>query len=196
MYFIGDVHGEFDKYKKIIEKIPNSIQVGDLGLGFFQKSDKQYKDLIKANPEHKFIRGNHDNPNVCQEMQTYLGNFGYLNKKDIFFFSGAYSIDKNCRVEGLSWWKNEELNLDQFKKALELYVENKPEIVVSHDCPQSIFLHLFYENDSSQTRRFLDLLFFEHKPKIWIFGHHHISKKILSNKTEFICLKSLETIKI
>jgi hypothetical protein len=34
MLLIGDVHGRFRAYKRIIKSAPASIQVGDMGVGF------------------------------------------------------------------------------------------------------------------------------------------------------------------
>ena len=34
MRFIGDVHGKFTQYKRLIADVPASIQVGDMGVGF------------------------------------------------------------------------------------------------------------------------------------------------------------------
>ena len=69
MRFIGDVHGKWKKYKRIIKDCDASIQVGDLGLGFVRKhgwsagqiySNPPHYAMVKG--DHKFIRGNHDNP--------------------------------------------------------------------------------------------------------------------------------------
>ena len=34
MRFIGDVHGKYGQYKKLIAEVDSSIQVGDMGVGF------------------------------------------------------------------------------------------------------------------------------------------------------------------
>lgn len=48
----------------------------------------------------------------------------------------------------------------------------------------------------SQTRTMLQKMFEEHKPELWIFGHHHKSKDEVINGTRFICLDELETFEI
>lgn len=72
--FIGDVHGNWKRYKKIINDCDTSIQVGDFGVGFISKITEQ----VHSNPpydhmkrgDHRFIRGNHDNPNVCKSIHS------------------------------------------------------------------------------------------------------------------------------
>ena len=32
--FIGDVHGKYNRYRDIIRDCENTIQVGDMGIGF------------------------------------------------------------------------------------------------------------------------------------------------------------------
>ena len=49
--FIGDVHGHFDEYNKMVREIPGTtIQVGDKGLGFG-------KDDLFDPPENAFLSG-------------------------------------------------------------------------------------------------------------------------------------------
>jgi len=56
--------------------------------------------LPELPPEHKFIRGNHDDPKFCREHPNYLGNFGYLPDDELFFVSGAQTA--SWRVLGNS----------------------------------------------------------------------------------------------
>lgn len=62
-FFIGDVHGKFNKYIDILKNnnYNISIQVGDFGIGF---ADIEYPTELGSN--NFFIRGNHDNPHVCK----------------------------------------------------------------------------------------------------------------------------------
>jgi Icc-related predicted phosphoesterase len=39
----------------------------------------------------------------------------------------------------------------------------------------------------------LHMMFQEHQPKLWVFGHHHQSKDVQINGTRFVCLNELET---
>lgn len=82
-------------------------------------------------------------------------------------------------------------------EAFDKYCEVRPKIVVSHDCPQSVMMQLFRYPEKSQTRTMLEMMFQEHQPELWIFGHHHKSKdEIINGGTRFICLSELETFEI
>ena len=57
---------------------------------------------------HKFIRGNHDDPQACREHPYWIKDG--LIENDIMYIGGAWSIDREYRTEGVSWWRDEELS--------------------------------------------------------------------------------------
>lgn len=195
LLLIGDVHGEFNRYKYIINNQESeSIQLGDLGLGFPTTSYTNKHSLTNCEmlAKHKFIRGNHDNPESCREHPNYLGDYGMY--KGIFYISGAWSIDKKYRTIGVDWWPDEELYYTELYKAIDLFKKNKPKIVISHDCPQ-IISGLLYPDSNVDTRTGLamDEMLHCHTPDLWIFAHHHRSENFTKFGTEFRCLDILET---
>jgi hypothetical protein len=198
MYLIGDIHGRFVEYFEVIKDLEESIQLGDFGLGFGNRNfgDDYYKEEVKKYPNHKFIRGNHDNPQVCNSMPNCLGDFGYIEKLDLFYVAGAYSIDRHIRIEGVDWWKEEELDYATFQKVVDLYEQVKPSIVISHDCPMDVIPYMSGKPIRNSTSSNLNYLFYKHQPKKWYFGHHHLSKDLLIEKTNFICLDIFEIKKI
>lgn len=186
MLFVGDIHGEFSNFKKRIFKDKEYIQLGDMGLGFDKNIDKLYPIDYKI----KFIRGNHDNPEVCKRHPHYLGDFGMY--KGIFYISGAASIDRQYRIEGVSWWPDEELNYLQQKECMNLYLKERPDIIITHDCPLKVCKEIYTHEFKNVTGAFFDRLFEEHNPKKWIFAHHHKSFEINVGITKFICLDTME----
>jgi hypothetical protein len=111
MLVIGDVHGGFRQYKRLIKGVPASIQVGDMGVGFMriragiERSDGAGDVQYLANPPHyamlpghRFIRGNHDNPGVCRRHSQWIPD-GHVEGHTMFI-GGALSIDRQWRVEG------------------------------------------------------------------------------------------------
>jgi hypothetical protein len=191
---IGDVHGLYDMYyAKLNEN--SSIQLGDMGVGF-----PNYPDPKELPKQHTFIRGNHDNPEVCRKHPNYLGDFGYLPDWDMFYISGALSIDKAIRVEGRDWWDEEELYMKDANAALDLYTQVKPRIVVSHDCPEiaKIVLLTWKKkfNIPSRTNQLLQAMFERHQPSFWYFAHYHISKTFTIHNTQFQVLNEFEKIEI
>jgi len=169
---VNDPHGQF-------------VQVGDLGIGFPKSQSNSFRKKFH------FIRGNHDNPDICRKHPNYLGEFGNttIDGRDIFFISGAFSIDREYRTEGVDWWSEEELSMLQCREVMEMYLETKPEIVVSHDGPQQATHNLLIGQPlSTRTGQLLSSMFTFHKPKYWIFGHWHKNWRAEIEGTNFICL--------
>lgn len=191
---IGDIHGKFQEYYyPIISRLDKkrSIQVGDMGLGFPSTKD----EVFTPPRQHKFIRGNHDNPEVCRKHPNYLGDFGYIEKWDLFYVSGAWSIDRKYRIEGSTWWSEEELGMKDSNDALKLYMESKPRIMITHDCPEiakiNTLTHIHGENPNNiptRTNQLFQAMFEFHKPSYWFFGHYHVSHLFQIHNTQFRCL--------
>lgn len=188
---IGDVHGKYQNYLNIVKNHEYTIQLGDYGFKY-----ESLKDVDHNN--HLIIGGNHDNMDKIINTAHYLGDYGYteLNGINFFWYRGAYSIDRQYRTIGINYWSNEENNIETFIKARELYRKVKPDLVLTHDCPESIVYqmlspnHRIYQNITNWA---LQELFNIHQPKRWFFGHHHQSKTIQYGNTKFICLDELET---
>ena len=191
---IGDVHGKYKEYHEIIREVdrcPYTLQLGDFGF--------KYESLKNVDStRHLILPGNHDNYNDCYNYSHFLGDYGYtsLNRVEFFYYRGAYSIDRGDRTVGINWWENEQVSIDQFMKARELYRIVKPRIVISHDCPDSISYQLLkphqrkYENLTGWA---LQELLNIHQPNLWIFGHYHNARTIQYGNTKFVCLDELET---
>lgn len=187
MRYIGDVHGKFSAYEAIVEEVEESIQVGDFGIGFGEEPPF----LTEG---HRFIRGNHDNPEKCAIYPAYLGDYGMHG--DIFFAGGGYSKDAALRQPYIDWWPNEQLTWAQMKAAGDLFVQKKPDIVVTHMCPESVEESIFafpylYPNP---THQFLQSLLLFHTPKVWVFGHYHLSRDVKIDGCRYICLGELQYI--
>jgi predicted phosphodiesterase len=185
MRIIGDVHGRISDYMALANDAQESIQIGDMGLGFRGVS-------LPPSPDHKFFRGNHDSPQACRAHPNYIGDWGHDAEKGIFWLSGADSIDKHLRREGVSWWRDEELSVAQFQEALDIYERAKPRVVLSHDGPQAFIEAGFGIRDRSRTRQALQAAYELWQPDVWIHGHHHLRREFESPEgTLFVCLPEL-----
>lgn len=200
MIFIGDIHGAWKYYRELISNITHTptIQVGDFGMGFPGMIDPP-----KVEGNHWFIRGNHDSPEVCRRHPNYLGDYGFRQEWDMFFVGGADSIDKHMRVEGVSWWRDEELEYGTFMdKIIPLYEASKPRIVVTHTCPMSILYDVIpvWANDrgrgAGKTERALQAMLEIHQPDLWVFGHWHRHVETRRMGCKFVCVNSLQLIEI
>lgn len=198
---IGDAHGHMHELQGIQRHISKgrSIQLGDVGFGF--------REIPEFGSQHKFIRGNHDDPAKAAAHPQYLGDFGYLPEDDLFYVSGAFSIDWVMRTEGRSWWREEELSPARLQEAIDLYKQVKPGRVISHECPskaneallKDLLGAYFYEKGAlkkSRTCQALQRMFEIHEPGIWIFGHYHITKQFKIGRTTFQCLAELATFEL
>ncbi len=207
MRFIGDVHGKFDHYEKLIEGVESSIQIGDLGVGFCTldpqgvvQCPKPPYEAMKRAGSHRFIRGNHDNPTACRSESLWIED-GHI-EGDMFFCGGALSASRAKRTEGLNWWPDEELSEAEFAAIRSAYLEMRPKLMVTHDCPHSIAEAVLKHHQvdktvaQSRTRRTFQGMWGLHKPEIWIFGHWHLSMDRVIEGTRFICLDELKLIDI
>ena len=203
MRLIGDVHGKFDRYKKIIKDCPASIQVGDMGVGFRRTQGPNAGELYTNPPhyamvrgDHRFIRGNHDNPAECEKHSQWIMD-GSI-ESGVMFIGGAVSIDKQYRIEGYSWWPEEELSITELNDLVDVYVRVKPRVMVTHDCPmevgEEILRSAYNSRDKLQSRtcQALQAMWSAHSPELWCFGHWHVSFDHVLRGTRFVCLNELE----
>ena len=211
MRFIGDVHGLYTPYKRLISDVSESIQVGDMGVGFRRSGGGPRDGEIYSNPphyamvkgNHRFIRGNHDNPEECAKHSQWIPD-GRV-EGSMMFCGGAVSIDREFRREGYAWWANEELSAKELDGVMEKYLAAKPKVMVTHDCPESIAEAIFQgipgaangeakldPRFASRSRQAFQSMWEAHKPKLWIFGHWHESFDKVVEGTRFLCLAELE----
>lgn len=185
--FVGDIHGNNNEYLSIIHGVEKSIQVGDYGCGFVHNpipfSDRD---------NHRFIRGNHDNPHQCKAEANWIPD-GTV-EDNMMFIGGASSIDRHWRTEGLDWWPEEQCSYAQLDRFISIAHQVQPEIMVTHECPDSVSNVLCEHTglnkwpDESVTRKAFDVLFHIHKPKLWLFGHWHVDFDVVIDGCRFICL--------
>lgn len=201
--FIGDVHGKYGPYKRIIKNCSNSIQVGDMGVGFLRKTGYMAGESFENPPHyrmqpggHRFIRGNHDNPSTCRRHSQWIPD-GTI-EGDVMFVGGAVSVDKAWRTEGYDWWADEELSTPELYAIVDKYIEARPRVMVTHDCPEDFATTMCAMSGRqkldfpSRSRQAFQSMWSAHSPELWIFGHWHFSFDQVANGTRFVCLAELE----
>lgn len=195
--FIGDIHGLIYQYLTLIQESPlPTVQVGDFGFGFIHGNPIEYADADK----HRFIRGNHDSPAVCKEQPNFIPDGTVEN--NVGYLGGASSIDRMFRVEGVSWWEDEQCSISELHRILDRFCAEKPEVIISHECPEFVsnaICEAYSKTkyiDDNRTRQMLEQIYYHYKPKLHIFGHWHLDFDWTYQGTRFICLPELAYIDI
>jgi hypothetical protein len=138
-----------------------------------------------------FLPGNHENHEMLEAMheQSELTEEGFSEPAQNVFYTGrvnswewygkrfaavggAYSIDKDCRVPGRSWWSQELLTPDEIKAAREIgFVD----YLFTHDAPRmNPFQFLKSDLDSEINRSTMSSIAAEIVPERWFHGHYHV----------------------
>lgn len=205
MLLIGDIHGRWEDYAKILEiyRPENSVQLGDFGIGFAGEDPERLEQVRYAmdnfGGNNRYIRGNHDNPQSCQDDPRWIPDATFDDETGIFYLGGAWSIDRGFRREGATWWPDEELSMDELYAAIDIYERVKPRVVLSHECPEDIIGYMcpWYRREyPSRTREALGSMWSIHKPELWVFGHWHTTVTASFDGCQFTCLNELETLLI
>ena len=208
---IGDIHGEVNDYKTYaIDRFEGpTIQVGDFGVGFGQ-SDYWHESINDYHTAggHRFIRGNHDNPAQCREMQGWIPD-GTV-EGDVMFIGGAWSIDNPVappgwyrRTPGVDWWDDEECSQEQLEQFIETYANVKPRVMITHDCPNFISREMFFNSGKlkgpeypNRTSAAFTRMLHIHQPDFHFFGHWHFTRAYKYRNTTFVCLGILDYIDV
>jgi len=203
---LSDIHGfiqpviyNYAQRDDTIKGYDLLIQLGDFGFR------DTYKHLNKFDPARlRILGGNHDDYGAMRSLDIipyFLGNFGLLPESDgkVFFVRGAWSIDRDRRIEGWNWWKEEELSWSQMNDCLDLWdqVKDGVEVVLSHEAPMNFASVLFGSYPiETNTGKLLYEMWKMHEPKRWFCGHWHMQKTWKFGNTEFRCLAINESINI
>ena len=199
--FLGDVHNNIRHCINVANQNPDAtiIQVGDLGIGSPQSNQTFWSTAAELNKilpaNFRFFVGNHDCRTEAKKTPHCLSDYGEAYNR-FFFVSGADSIDRASRIEGLSWWADEELSIVQANDCLDKWKESKLNILVSHDCPQSFAEGFMLIYDKTLTRSLLQEMIDVRKPKMVIFGHHHNTRRLKFNDIDVVGLGVNETFEI
>lgn len=208
---VGDIHQEYNDFLKIVDDahikgIDRVVQVGDWGFGFGRSGDADVIDpMLDVCPiPVQMIRGNHDDPAEAKASTHWIpdGFTETINGTKIMYIGGASSIDKAYRTEGVSWWPDEELSVKELMDLHNVYNEFKPDIMITHDCPEFVTDHICGQfnkikfNEISRTRQAFGAMHFVHQPKYWVNGHWHVDFAKTIQDTHFVTINVLNYIDI
>ena len=214
IYLTGDTHGRFERIGAFCDKMQTDrddilIILGDAGINFHADArDNLRKEYLARLPITLFcIHGNHERRpeslDVYDEREWHGGqvftedrypNILFAKDGEIYdldgqkaiAIGGAYSIDKAWRVEGRSWWPDEQPS-PKIKSRVEQVLEKRGwsiEIVLSHTTPlkyepTEVFIRGVDQSKvDKSTEIWLDSIEDRLTYRKWYCGHYHTEKKI------------------
>src|SRR6266705_223590 len=147
--------------------------------------------LAHANAELWFVDGNHENHPLLAELTRdgpYLtphikhlsrGTRWKWHGLSWLALGGAVSVDKNQRREGISWFPEEEITLEQVGKVIR---EGKTDVLLSHDAPSWVPLELGtpprqWESQilfAEAHRALMSDICLSVQPSLIFHGHYHV----------------------
>lgn len=209
IYVTGDIHADLDIGKLSTKNFPQQkdmtkddylIICGDFGLVWDKSQREMYwrKWLSDKNFTTLWIDGNHENFDLLYQFPLIEKFGGYVREvapnvfhldrgqvltvdgKSLFCMGGARSVDKDRRIEHISWWEQEMPSKTEMNRAINSLDEHKWRVdyVVTHCAPRSVqsLLASWYENDAAVS--FLERIRMDLNFKRWFFGHYHVDKQV------------------
>ncbi len=189
------------------------IWCSDLNDPHWEEEKYWLEWLSNKNFYTAFVDGNHENFDrleKLEQIETFNGTVGKvsdsifhlkrgevytINNKKFFVMGGAMSIDKDRRIENVSWWSQEQPSKKEMDYGIDNLIKHdmKVDVVLTHTCPKYIvpvildepmdtlhhkkysnYYHKFYDPLTKYLEYVKDSIQFEN----WFFGHFHEDKKI------------------
>ena len=198
IYVTGDTHGNID-FKKLkhyfskryVTRQDYLIILGDAGI-VWSEDDCYIYDYESLGLTVFYVDGNHENFDLlgkfpivtvngtkCHRLSQSIyhvlrGEILILNGLSFFCMGGATSIDKYLRVEGVSWWQDENISTKDIENGLSNLdrVGYKVDYVITHCAPSGILMNMFGYGDDCNSAA-LEMLRKRIEFKHWYFGHYH-----------------------
>lgn len=178
-------------------------------------SDRYILDTYeKRNFTTVFVDGNHDNHEAiarypvnwfcgakCNQIRPHVfhvcrGEVLHICGHRIWCMGGAESHGKEYRRPYVSWWPEEIPSYAEWKHAEAMLIEERPDILVTHDSARWILASMGLvgtsENPTPVQKNFDEICRTIQEKKIpvrrWFFGHHHIDRSQKWGEMECTCL--------
>lgn len=208
IYVTGDTHGErgrivwLDSNEEKLTKDDFVIVCGDFGYLYYNNSEENvFLNEIEERPYTLcFVDGNHENFPAIFSYPEEEWNGGKIHRvrknvihlmrgqvftiegKKIFTMGGAYSIDREMRRLGISYWEEELPSDAEYKEASKNLekVNNEVDVVLTHTAPKEIIYRMMKNpaREEIELSGFLEWVRYDIKFKQWFFGHWHTDKQV------------------
>ena len=217
------VENVWRRLNKNVDSSDVMILLGDVGANYYLtgRDSKFKKKLGNFGFTYFCIRGNHEErPENCAaahpddwHQEDFFGNkvwvenkFPYIkyaldqpavyniNDKSALVIPGAYSVDKDYRLQrGWTWFKDEQLSYDERVESYNL-LNKTYNYVFSHTCPaswmpyiQDLFLSQLDQGKIDKTmENYLQYVATNIHWDHWYFGHFHDDRDIGSMKATML----------
>lgn len=204
VFVTGDTHQSIDISKLNMENFPEQknltkgdyvIICGDFGMVWSNSEEELWwRNWLKERSfTTLFVDGNHENFDLLNSypVKTWSGGKVHfisdsiihlmrgqvftINGLKFFTMGGATSIDKEYRVEGKTWWKEEEPSQKEVDEALNNLEKNnfKVDYVLTHTTSRRLMMEMGYIKENNILSSFFEFLEKEIDYKHWYFGHFH-----------------------
>lgn len=211
MLITGDLHGDTSALTLIAKKMQEKdclFVAGDFGFIFRNNNSERcfFNDVDRFLQRKKaflvFVDGNHENHKALNEypveewmnakvhrirrqiIHVLRGEILEINRKKIFCFGGAFSIDRSYRQLNISYWNEEIPSENEYKNGIENLERCNFQIdfVISHTCPFDMISHLGSRHSVPEEyplQKYLQWVIENTKQlTCWYFGHWHIDKEL------------------
>lgn len=177
------------------------FQLGDFGF-VWPGNDESLDDLNEYAKERDveiiFLPGNHEDwdqldryeIDACLSENVTLSGFfpvrsnilytgrvntWYWNSVKFAVAGGAYSIDKQWRTPGHSWWPQEELTNDDIERLMSDVGDDPVDVLLTHDAPTWGDFNYTLKNipESHMHRQKMSAIHKSLSPIVWFHGHYH-----------------------
>lgn len=204
----GDTHGDLNFqriYKAKRMGITDLIICGDFGYIWdgSLKEQRQIDYMSKIGVNIYFIDGNHEafpilNSYPIEEkfggrvhkvreniFHLMRGEVYTINNKKFFAFGGANSTDKEWRVEGKTWWREEKPSEEEKQYARDNLKKhgNKVDYILTHTCYPVALDFVGGDWRIDEVADFLNEIKHIVDFDYWFFGHIHVNFNILDLRT-------------
>lgn len=201
---LGDTHGNLPWVKVAIEAAKQLdcdaiLQLGDFGFWAHREQGRQFLNgvidaLDTAGIDLYWIDGNHENHDLLSEQVHQRGFWRAGSRlyhaargsrwewggQTFLACGGAYSIDKEYRTEGESWWAGETITQDDADLCTD---EGLCDVLVTHDAPAEASDAIPEDGtwdrkkdawpESRANREVVSYIASKTLPKLLVHGHYH-----------------------
>ncbi len=201
------------------------FQLGDFGFDPRSRSGNSYltwvNDVIKSQGvPFYWLAGNHEDWNDLDYIfATYLtdddgfhlyGNMRLAPRSNVWTWdgivfanmSGAFSIDKDQRIENISWFPQElptHQDIDFLQERMGIKGLSEIDVLLSHDAPVNLYAHkglhkmVFRHPDAEMAQTVMSRAVNELKPHVLIHGHWHMYYTYYHHNTLCVGLNEMTT---